>query len=162
MKKPEFTRVIEEYSNRIYGFLLRFLANREDAEDVSQIVFLSFYRKMETIDPSKYGAYLFRSAHNAAINYKKKKKRYVSLDTTVTEPVSEESRESEDKEKQESFKRAFKKLKPEESLAIELQFYQKKSYQEIAGIIGKTPQAVDSILVRAKRKLRRYLQDFED
>ncbi|MDP8267118.1 MAG: sigma-70 region 4 domain-containing protein, partial [Candidatus Tenebribacter davisii] len=44
-------------------------------------------------------------------------------------------------------------LKPEEALIIELQFYQKMNYKQIAETLETTQSAVDSKLVRAKKKL---------
>lgn len=159
MRRDEFNRVVEEYGSRIYGYLLRFLLHKEDAEDLTQSVFLSFYRQMENVDSEKYASYLFRAAHNQAVNYKKKKHRYVSLDKVHEDSLSEpQADESQDKEK-ERILRALNKLKPKEKLVLELQYYQKKSYKEIAVLTGFSVQAVDSLLVRAKRKLRKYLQD---
>ncbi len=160
MSKIERERIIDQYGNKIYGYLLRFLSNREDAEDVLQSVFLSFCGQIDNIDPQKYEAYLFRSAHNQAINYKKRKKRFLlfgSVKESILSPAFKDSIPAD--EKNARIREALKRLKPQEMLAIELQFYQEKSYKEIAFIMGTSNRAVDSILVRAKRKLRKYLQD---
>ncbi|MBW6515540.1 MAG: sigma-70 family RNA polymerase sigma factor [Candidatus Cloacimonetes bacterium] len=160
MIKRDFENIVDEFGPKLYGYLIRFLNNRDDAEDVLQSVFIAFYNHIHHIDPQKYSAYLFRAAHNSAINYKRKRDRYIRLDDTILEEQDRESGQSSTiNEGKKNIQSALSKLKAKEILAIELQFYQGKGYEEIAKIMGITVKAVDSLLVRAKRKLRKFLQD---
>jgi RNA polymerase sigma-70 factor (ECF subfamily) len=163
MNRTDFEVVVEEYGRQLYGYLLRFLANRDDAEDILQEVFISFYNRMDKVDPARYSSYLYRSAHNQAINFKKKKSRHVTLtDGHISTLAADSDNDPEAEAKNEKIRQALQDLKPKEMLAVELKYYQNKSYDEIAEIMGSTSRAVDSLLVRAKKKLRKKMQDFEN
>ncbi len=156
----EFETIINQYGGRIFGYLLRFLLNREDTEDILQNVFISFYHHMDEIDPQKYLPYLYRTARNQAINFQKKRKRYVSLPETELEDLPDnDDIEKNNSENNIKLQEAMHKLKEKEKLVLELQFYQNMGYKEIARLMRITPRAVDSLLVRAKRKLRKFLRD---
>jgi len=161
MNRADFESIVEEYGAKLYRYLFRFLNNKDDAEDVLQSLFMAFYSNMDNVDPQRYAAYLFRTAHNQAINYKKKRNRFIPLSDSIKEKQhSIYDIDLVAEKKADQIRTALAKLKTQEVLAIELQFFQKKGYREIAEIMGLTPKAVDSMLVRAKRKLRKYLQDF--
>jgi len=153
----DFESIVDKYSGKLYGYLMKLLSTHADAEDVLQDVFVSFYAKMAFINSEKFSSYLFRTAHNKAINHLKKEKRYAPYNDFKHAQVSEPQPDEENKAKK--IRQALKKLKPKELLAVELQIYQNKSYREIADIMETTPNAVDSLLVRAKKKLRIFLQD---
>lgn len=156
MQDIHFERIVKEYGGRLYGYLLKFVNHTEDAEDLLQSVFTAFYNNMAAVDENRYPSYLYRTAHNKAINHMKKNKRYASyhesLDNHYVEPEQTNPKIDE-------LNKALKTLKPKELQVVELKIYQKLSYQQIADILDTTVSAVDSLLVRAKRKLRKYLQD---
>ncbi len=157
--KQTFDGIVDRYSGQLYGYLKKRLHSGDDVEDILQSVFFSFWAKMPFINPQKYPAYLFRTAHNKAINYMKKNSRYVEYETLKHQKISEPDFEDRKEKQRQQIIAAFQKLKPKEALAIELQYYQNMSYKQIAGIMETTPDAVDSLLFRAKKKLRHILQD---
>ncbi|MFQ5590672.1 MAG: RNA polymerase sigma factor [Phycisphaerae bacterium] len=62
-----FKRLVEVYSPRLYGFMFRFTGRREDAEDLTQEVFVRVVRAIETYrDDGQFEAWLFRIAANMA------------------------------------------------------------------------------------------------
>ncbi|RLC52762.1 MAG: hypothetical protein DRZ79_00605, partial [Candidatus Cloacimonadota bacterium] len=74
------------------------------------------------------------------------------------ENIAEQQNNSEQQEKlNKIISSCMQKLKPEQAFILELQFFQKKSYKEIAEILETSESAVDSKLVRAKRKLRKIV-----
>lgn len=157
--KETFDCLVDMYSGQLYGYLKKRLHSADDVEDILQSVFISFWAKMPFIDPEKYSSYLFRAAHNKAVNFMKKNSRYVGYETFKHQETIEHDYEDREEQKRRQITAAFRKLKPKEALAVELQFYQNKSYKEIADIMETTPHAVDSLLFRAKKKLRQLLQD---
>jgi len=154
-----YEKIIDQHHRRIYGYLMKFFLSPEDVEDLLQDVFISFYAKMDNIDPQKYSSYLFRTAHNKAINYLKKQKKFVDYNEFYHQEITHANNEDKEKAKEIKIKIALAKLKPKEMLAIELKFYQNKSYREIADILETTPNAVDSLLFRARKKLRLFLKE---
>ncbi len=164
MKRDRFETVVSRCSRKLFNYLLKMVRNREDAEDLLQEVFTAFYNKMPKVDESYYESYLYRAAHNKAINLIKKRGKNTELEMPELLQSSEKvfDPEQQVREKKNALVReAIGRLNEREASALNLQYYERKSYQEIADIMGSTASAVDSLLIRAKRKLKKYLsQDF--
>lgn len=158
MDKAEFEFILRENNKRIFNYLLKILRNQEDAEDILQDVFIAFYHKMANVDENAYPSYLFKTARNKALNLIKsrEKKKLLSREQIINRKTQENNSNQEDRKK-EIIKRAFGKLPPKYALLLELQYYQKMSYKEIAKTLSTTISAVDSSLVRAKKKLKKII-----
>lgn len=157
--------LIHQTAGALYNYLLRMVNQREDAEDLLQEVYLSFAPRFPKIPPGTRVSYLYRTAHNKAINYLKKRKRIVPLNESIVrsekEDTSDSSRIQESKNRM--IRQAIASLKPREASVINMQFYQGLRYQQIAEILDTSEKAVESLLVRAKKKLRKILsQDLKD
>ncbi len=158
MKKSEFRTILKIENKKIFNYLLRVLRHREDAEDVLQETFISFYHKMENVDAKLYRSYLFTTAYHKALNVikvRKKKEQTANLDH-IAEEIAEDNSSKND-----MVKKCLQQLSPEDAFIIELQFYQKMSYKEIAKVLKCTVSAVDSRLVRAKRKLKKNILQYK-
>ncbi len=162
MENEDFKKILNETGKKIFNYLFKILRNREDAEDIYQEVYFSFYKKFNKINPDYYETYLYKTAYHKALNFIKKQKRKQTLELYKPENLIYEDKNQEE-QKSGMVKEAMQKLKPKEALLIELQYFQKKSYKEIAKILSISQSAVDSRLVRAKKKLRKIiLQDYKD
>ncbi len=154
MKNNKFEVLLRNESKRLYNYLLKILRNKEDAEDILQETFIAFHKKMSSVKESSYKSYLFRTAYHKALNLIKKRNATNKLVTNFPEMEHFEDGSTKNNEQQnELVKDALSKLRPEEALLIELQFYQKMNYKQIAEVLETTQSAVDSKLVRAKKKL---------
>ena len=153
----KFEVLLQNESKRLYNYLFKILRNKEDAEDILQETFIAFHKKMNSVKESSYKSYLFRTAYHKALNYIKKRNTKV---TNYHEMEHFEDRSTENNEQQNKLiKDALSQLKPEEALLIELQFYQKMNYKQIAETLETTQSAVDSKLVRAKKKLIKLITE---
>ena len=165
MDRNRFEDILRSENKKIFNYLLKILRNKEDAEDILQETFLAFYKKMDVVSDDTYISYLYRAAHNKALNHIKKKKRNNKFSTNYSEMehlAGEDIDNSFDELKNDTVRKAITKLAPKYSLLLELQFYQKMSYKEIAERLDITIGAVDSKLVRAKKKLKKIImQDSE-
>ena len=158
MDRAEFEFILRENNKRIFNYLLKILRNQEDAEDILQDVFVSFYLKMENINENASLSYLYKTAYNKALNLIKsrEKKRLLTREHRINSETRENKSNQEDRKK-EMIKKAFSKLPPKYAVLLELQYYQKMSYKEIAKTLSTTISAVDSKLVRAKKKLKKII-----
>jgi RNA polymerase sigma-70 factor (ECF subfamily) len=157
-----FNETVEKHSKKIFNYLLKILRYREDAEDILQDVFLAFYQKWQSVNPEFYQAYLYKTAYHKALNHiKKNKKKEVQLsDNLDFLPDTEQFMHADPSEK---IRFAIQKLSIKDATILELKFFQKKNYQEISAIMSMSVRAVDSRLVRAKKKLRKiFMQEFSD
>ena len=160
MDRNKFEDILRWENKKIFNYLLKILRNKEDAEDILQETFLAFYRKMDIISDETYISYLYRTAHNKALNHIKKRKKQNKFSSNYSDMnyMAEEKNDSEPNvQKSISVKKALAKLPEKYAILLELQFYQKKSYKEIADMLEMSVEAVDSKLVRAKKKLKKII-----
>ena len=158
MDQIKFEVVLRRENKKIFNYLLKILRNREDAEDILQETFVAFYKKMNIIDDLTCTSYLFRTAHNKALNLIKSRKRK-DKSNVIYENMEqvEEKLPQPDSGKNNLVKEALQELNPQQALLIELQFYQKMSYKQIAEVLETTVSAIDSKLFRAKKRLKEII-----
>lgn len=143
------------------------IRDREEAEDILQEVFLAFWNKIEGINEKTHLAYLYRTAYNRTINRIKKIGRSKEFPVDSIEKLQPYIQEDEvntntNDDLSNLVANALSKLKTKESILIELQYFQKMSYAEIADKLGLSLSAVDSRLFRAKQKLKKIIsQDMQ-
>lgn len=159
-----FRLIVERYEKRIYNFFIRSTGSREDAEDLTQQLFLNLYDSASRYKPrSSFKTFIYRIASNLAVSFSRKQKlrRSLSLEQlseTGFEPVTgrpgaDPAREFERKELGRRYMEALLRLPAEWRTAIELRVGEELSYQEIAEAMGKSVPAVESILFRARERL---------
>ncbi len=67
--------LIKRYLKSIYGFVYRYVGNFQDAEDITQEVFVKVWRNLKKFDRSKsFKIWIFHIAKNTAFDFLKKKK----------------------------------------------------------------------------------------
>ena len=70
-----FGEILSRYQAKITRYARKFLKDPKDAEDVVQEAFIKAYRNIRSFDPDrKFSSWLYRIAHNEAINFLKKRK----------------------------------------------------------------------------------------
>jgi len=155
MDKLKFEVLVNRYSKQIFNYLLKIMRNREDSEDLLQDVFVAFYQKIDSVNENSYLSYLYQTAYHKALNKISGRKRTKK----TLEKVKKESTSNLENtpDNNEVIKTAFRKLNSQDALILELQFFQKLSYKEIAALLETTTSAIDSRLVRAKKKLKNIL-----
>ena len=69
-----FYHIYERYSKRLYGFVLRYIKQTEDAEEIVQEVFVKIWESRNKIDAySSFEAFLFTIAYNTTISLLRKR-----------------------------------------------------------------------------------------
>ena len=165
-----FEMIFDRYSVRIINFAYRFLASREEAEDIAQEVFLRIYKAREKYNPARpFKPWLFSITSRLISNQRRMKKRHPqeSLDWTFEnlEGNLQETILSENKthlpdeviQKQQlisTVQEALRKLPEDQRKAVIFARYEEMSYEEIADTIGVSVSAVKSLLFRARASLK--------
>ena len=73
-----FAFLVNQYKNMVYTLAFRMLKNKEEAEEISQDVFLKVYNRLSTFNGnSKFSSWLYRITYNKSLDYIKKHKREV-------------------------------------------------------------------------------------
>ncbi|MCB5258934.1 MAG: RNA polymerase sigma factor [Candidatus Cloacimonetes bacterium] len=156
MKKESFEEFLSAHEKRIYRYLLGLTANEHDAMDLVQTVFIAIYEKFERIEEPTALSYTYRVAHNKAMTFLKQKSRYVDVDPSSFVNVLKAPEPPEEQDYT-FLHKALKDLPPRMAAVIQLQYYENMSYKEISTRLGISVKAVESLLVRAKRILRKKI-----
>jgi len=159
-KLHAFETIVSEYEGPLLRYITRIVRNADTAQDIAQNTFIRFFKNWndELAPCPQVSAWLYRVAHNCAIDYIRKETRRDMLHTnagneqpTSTPPNRGESfRISEEAEKAAN---ALKTLSDREQQLVVLKVYEEKSYREISEITGLTVGNVGYILHHAMKKM---------
>ena len=154
------TLVTNHYDN-VYGLACRMLRDQSEAEDISQDVFLKVWNKPEAWNPdgARFSTWLYRVTANACIDRMRKKVPHPTdyIPDTADPAAGPDTRLFED---QVSVKvdAAIANLPERQRLALIATYYQGLTNKEAAIVLGVTVDALESLLARARRKLKRDLK----
>ena len=158
-----YLQAIDQHRHRVLSFARYSLRVREDAEDVTQEVFIKLWQHWHKIDHEKLGAWLMRVAHNCVIDHARKQRpQQANVDqyAQVEDQVGEESDAShlDRRHFKSQLQSAIKSLKdPFRSIVI-MRDIQGMNYEEIQGSLELSASQVKVYLHRARRKLRENRQ----
>jgi RNA polymerase sigma factor (sigma-70 family) len=163
------------HKDRVFNTALSLLQNWEEAEELTQDVFVAAYEAIGSFrGQSSMYTWLYRITVNKALDRIKARKTQKRFGFTLSlrQQTEQEERTLDVPdfvhpgillERQESSKALFKaiaKLPENQQSAFVLAKIEQLSYAEIAQILELSIPAVESLLVRAKQKLRELLKDF--
>ena len=163
--KKNFNPLVNKYAPKIRVFIARIIGNWQEAEDLTQETFFRAYRGIASFNPKlKFSSWLYRIAHNQAVNYIKKNYRFKTVE--FSEEIKNKFFEEKDiletvyeKENAEEIKKALFKLNSSSREILELAFFEEKSYLEIADILEISVNSVGPNIKRAKDKLKHILEE---
>lgn len=154
--------IYELYFTPVYRYLRLRVANREDCEDLVQMVFLKAYQAFPNFQEREGSplAYFFTIARNLAIDHWRKQRGHLHSDIESFELIdgSEASDQALAGEGKRLVYQALAKLKKDQREVLILRFINELSNREIAGIMEKTEEAVRQIQSRALRALRKEMK----
>jgi RNA polymerase sigma-70 factor (ECF subfamily) len=145
--------LVDRYHQRVFNVALRMLDNVQDAEDVTQNVFLKAFLKLRTYDPRyRFFSWIYRMTVNEALNSLKRRKRTVPLEDEldVRAPGLAADRAAE---LQDRLGKALMSLKPDDRAVVVLRHFVSFSYREIAEVLEIPVKTVKSRLFTARERL---------
>lgn len=168
-----FKTLVETHQKRVFNTVLAIVQNFEEAEDVSQEVFMEAYQSVKKFrGDSKLSTWLYRIATTKALEEIRKKKTakrfafFTNLfgddNEILHQPVEFEHPGVvlEHKENSKTLFKAINLLPDNQKVAFTLYNIEGLSYQEITEVMQLSLSSVESLLFRAKTNLRKSLGDF--
>jgi RNA polymerase sigma-70 factor (ECF subfamily) len=155
-----FAQLYEEHFDRIYRYLALRIGNEMEAEDMTQQVFLNALQSISSFrwKGIPFSAWLYRIAHNQAVDYLRRKKRTaVPLDESLATSDNPPQRVAERKLDIEQLLQATKKLTEAQREVISLRFTSELSIAEVARVMGRSQGAVKALQHSAIVALRKVL-----
>jgi RNA polymerase sigma-70 factor (ECF subfamily) len=161
-----YFELVRRYERPLYALIARMVRDTALAEDLSQEVFVKAFRSLDAYDPGrKFSSWLFKIAHNAAIDQLRKR----GLDTQPLETDEEgeseplrtmadpgavsPSQRHERLEMAQAMEEAMRRLRPEYREIVVLRFQEDLAYEEIAEVTGLPLGTVKTHIHRARKDL---------
>ena len=170
---PAFEELMLRYQNRLVSLLAHMVGQHDQAEDLAQEVFLRVYRARKRYIPgAKFSTWLFTIAGNVAANALRSRARRheVNLAPTTSDtgamPIEGAAlaasglmptRQLDNAELRDVVRQAIETLNDRQRMAVLLSKFEHFNYAEIAEIMDLSPEAVKSLLSRARTHLREVL-----
>lgn len=138
---------------RLVGLAVRFVWNRDDAEEIVQEAFrLALQGRMAAGDPH-FGPWMNRTVTNLCLNHRRKRKPGPLDDEPRAAAVAMPGLAAETSEQLERLKREIERLPEQQQTALTLRAMQQMSYAEIAEIMELSEEAVRTHVHLARRAL---------
>jgi RNA polymerase sigma-70 factor, ECF subfamily len=171
-----FETLVERYQHRLLGVMIHLVGRVEEAEDLTQEVFLRIYRARKGYRPrAKFSTWLFTIANNLALNHLRGKGRNPTVPMAVEDTGSIPTGPTQDRavgregtpstqlrkvELSQVVRDALDLLGEDQKMAVLLNKFEDMSYSEIAEVMGRSEAAVKSLLARARNHLREQLEPY--
>jgi RNA polymerase sigma-70 factor, ECF subfamily len=178
-KASAFEELMLRYQNRLVTVMEHLVGRRDLAEDLAQDVFLRIYRARKRYVPgAKFSTWLFTIANNVASNALRSQSRRKEVNwksrpgestgaNTLDQMAQAASsfmpaRQMDKAEMRDVVREAIGTLNERQRLAVLLSKFENMSYEDIAETMQMTPQAIKSLLSRARGNLRLVLEPYLD
>ena len=168
-----FKFIVDSWKDMVYNTALSIVQQAEDAEDVTQEVFVQVYQSIGGFKrESKLSTWLYRITLSKAMDHERRKRRkkrfgfvkslFGEGNEAVIHPpdFNHPGVALDNKEKAAILFTAIESLPDNQRVAFVLNKVEGLSYQEISDIMETTVSAVESLLHRAKSNLRKTLKTF--
>ncbi len=160
----DYEQLVKNYQTNVFRTAIGILHIKEDAEEVTQDVFIKAYQSLSSFSgKSAFSTWLYRITVNASISYLRKKKRkglWVELTGFFQIQAKEKNAEAELSEKSDKklVRNAIDSLPDKQKLAFVLTKYEELPQRQVAEIMEISEGAVEQLVVRAKANLRKKLE----
>jgi RNA polymerase sigma factor (sigma-70 family) len=161
-----YALLVERYKSYVFTLTFRFIKNREDAEEVSQDIFVKAYRSLADFrGTAKFSTWLYTIVNTTCITFLRKKRLDVkSLDDERTFEVADSqdsgfrANQVEQKSRLNMVNRAIAMLSPDDAEIITLFYKNEQSLEEIGQILGVEVNTAKVRLHRARTRLKEKME----
>jgi RNA polymerase sigma-70 factor (ECF subfamily) len=163
-----YAEIVKRYQNFVFSITLRYTDNREDAEEISQDVFVKAYRSLSDFrGASKFSTWLYTIVTTSCITFLRKKKLDThSLDNERVFELADSqdsgfrANQVEQKSRIAMVNDAIKLLNPDDAKMITLFYKGEQTLEEIGQIMGIEPNAAKVRLHRARQRLKEKMEKY--
>ena len=171
-----FDEVVGRYKNKLYNYIFRMVGDSDDAEDLTQEVFVRMFTSLDSFRrQASLHTWLFRIAGNLCIDHFRRNKKSRQVAYSLDEPYQSDEGEGgrdlpdatfephrllEQQEMGEQIQRALGQLPEKLRAVLILHDMEDLPYEEIAQIVGCPLGTVKSRLFHARQQLRQRLTGY--
>lgn len=168
IKDPEqcekgFNLLVKEYHQQIYWHIRRIVYDHEDANDITQNVFIKIWKNIHSFrEDSKLYTWIYRISTNEALTFLKSSKKKQTLSLTDNEEILsggiDDNYYSGD-EIQMKLQQAVQKLPHKQRLVFLMKYYQDMPYKEISAILKTSVGSLKANYHHAVKKIEHFFED---
>jgi RNA polymerase sigma-70 factor (ECF subfamily) len=164
-QEQAYTDIVNAHIDEIYNFAKYMLFDADEADDIVQKTFLSFYNNMAKLDMEKpVRPWLFKVARNNCLDHIKRKKAtafssLVEDDETFDVPADlpEIEAQLDNSELLDQVKREISNLPPQYSEVMVLKYFEDMTFEQIGEVLDISPNTAKSNFYRGKTMLFKAL-----
>jgi RNA polymerase sigma-70 factor (ECF subfamily) len=150
-----FEELVRRYQRRVYGFACRYVADREEGNDLAQEILVRLFSNLHRFDPERrFEPWFWQLAANTSLNYRRKR---VAPPCDHSEHPEREVQPPPAVPEETAFGHALARLSPEQRLPLLLHYHAGLPLGEIAKMLKLTVPTLKSRLHRTRVELRRAL-----
>ena len=173
--RERYSELVARYEGKLHRYARYILGNEADAKDIVQETFIKAFVNLKSFNTAKkFSSWIYRIAHNEAINrLKKNKKMVLSLDldffdsllSGVSSSVGGDPNDPLEEYEKDELKRevgnGLSKLSLKYREVITLYYLQDKSYEEISDILRVPLGTVGTRMNRGKKLLKELYRNYD-
>jgi len=157
-----FRILVNTYKERVYWTIRRMVMNHDDADDITQLVFIKIFENLNSFrQDSKLFTWIYRIAINETLTFlaQRRRRNIISWDT-IEHKMSENLIEDayfEGDEVQLQLQKAVLLLPEKQRLVFNMKYYEELKYEEIEEILGTSIGALKASYHHAVKKIEEFL-----
>lgn len=161
--------LVEKYKHMVFTLTIKIVKNREEAEEISQDVFVKAYEKLNSFKgESKFSTWIYKIAYYASLDSIKRNKRQLNSENIEAineidfENVQDALQYLQDKERKEIINDALLKLSEDERVILTLFYFEEMPIKEISKVVNLSTDNIKIKLFRSRKKLASILRNVID
>lgn len=166
--QADFERLIKMYQPNVFRTAMGLLHNKEDAEEITQDVFLKIYDSLSSFNQkAALSTWVYRVTINASLNFLKRKKgNRLLVGLSALFGLASKEKQGEklvtEKEEKDAIRKAMQELPEKQRLAFVLTKYEELPQRQVAEIMQVSEGAIEQLVIRARNNLRKKLEKILD
>ena len=153
-----FEELVRRLQRRVYGFAFQHLRDYDEAQDLTQEIFVKLYRNLARYDTARpFEPWFWKLAANTTINYRRKR-----VPSPTDQDIDAAASSAEWAQHDPVLVEALTQLDPSYRLPILLHYYADLSLEQVAASLSVSIPAIKSRLHRARALLRNTLAEHEE
>jgi RNA polymerase sigma-70 factor (ECF subfamily) len=161
-----FATLVDRYKHMVFTLAIKIVKNTEEAEEVSQDVFIKVFQVLKTFKgDSKFSTWLYKIAYFRSLDYLKKQKRYINTSSIDGEKeyhlpsIDSALDQLEAQDRKQAIKSAIDQLPEDDAVVITLHYFEELSLKEIAEIMNMEANTIKVRLFRSRKRLAVILKN---
>lgn len=153
-------QLVQEYERPIYNAAYRVLGNPDDAADVTQVVFLKVFERLDQYNPKfKFFSWIYRIAINEAINHRNRTRNEQELEEEQFVSAENPEHSLNTRQMSEVVQDSLMELQEDYRVVVVLRHFSDLSYRDISDVLHIPEKTVKSRLYSARQIMKNHLAE---